>query len=88
MNVNIANYDISDHIPVVCGVLCEKTKNKVCYQRSVQDVSILNVIFLNNLNMTLRSMRLCMESCVNDNECWNKYECIFSSTVFSTLQLN
>ena len=41
--VNVVNYDISDHIPVVCDVSWEKTKYKVCYEKSVEEFSKFDV---------------------------------------------
>ena len=62
---------------IVCDVLCEKTKNKVCYQKSVQNFNTFNMgVFLNNLNMKLRSMKLSIESCVYLNKYWNEFEII------------
>ena len=48
----LITYHISDHMPVVCEVSCEKNENGVSYQKSVQDFSKFNVgVFLNDLNV-------------------------------------
>ena len=35
LNVNVVDYDISDHIPVICEIKCLKNKNVLGYQKSV-----------------------------------------------------
>ena len=70
-------------MPVVCEVSCEKNKNVVSNQKSVQDFSKFNVgVFLNDLNAKLNNMRMSITNRENVNECWNEFERVFSSTVF------
>ena len=84
LNVNVVNFDISDHMPVVCEISCVKSKKGVCYQKSVQDFSKFDVgVFLNNLNVNLEKMRLSITNFEDVNVCWSKFESVFSSTVFN-----
>ena len=34
LNVNVVDYDISDHMPVICEIKCEKSKNDCCDLKS------------------------------------------------------
>ena len=83
LSVNVANYDISDHMPVVCEVSCEKNENGVSYQKSVQDFSKFNVgVFLNDLNVNLNKMKICIQNRENVNKCWNEFERIIAQYFF------
>ena len=83
LNVNVVDYDISDHMPVICEIKCEKSKNEYCDLRSFQDFSKFEVgAFLNDLSVKLRGMNLCAENCEDVNKCWDEFESIFSGTVF------
>ena len=41
LNVNVVDYDISDHMPVIsiCEIIFQKNKSVLCCQKSVQDFS-------------------------------------------------
>ena len=83
LNVNVVNYDISDHMPVVCEIVCEMTKTKTFNQRYVQDFSTFDVgVFLNSLRMKLQNMRLYAECCEDVNKCWDEFEGIFGGVVY------
>ena len=83
LSVNVVNYDIPDHMPVVCEVSCEKNENGVSYQKSVQSFSKFNVgVFLNDLSVKLNKLKMSFINRENVNECWNEFERAFSSTVF------
>ena len=83
LNVNVVDYDISDHMPVICEIKCEKSKNELCDLKSFQDFSKFEVgAFLNDLSVKLRNMSLCVKHCEDVNKCWNEFESIFSGTVF------
>ena len=70
-------------MPVVCEIICEKTKTKTFNQKYVQDFSTFDVgVFLNSLRIKLQNMRLYAESCEDVNKCWDEFEAIFSETVF------
>ena len=59
LSVEVVNYDISDHLPVVCEILCKKKENVICYQKSVQDFSKFDVgVFLNDLNANLGKLKM------------------------------
>ena len=59
LNVGVVNYDVSDHMPVVCEIICEKTKTEAFNQKYIQDFSTFDVgVFLNSLRMKLQHMNL------------------------------
>ena len=77
------DYDISDHMPVVCKNNLEKSKMENCDLKSFQDFSKFEVVaFLNDLSVKLRNMSLCDKRCEDINKCWDEFESIFSGTVF------
>ena len=39
----MVNYDVSDHMPVVCEIICRKTETKTFNQKYVQDFSTFDV---------------------------------------------
>ena len=43
LNVNVVDYDISDHMSLICEVKCFRNGNVLCYQKSVQDFSKFDV---------------------------------------------
>ena len=83
LNVNVVDYDISDHMPVVCEIKCLMNKNELCYQKSVQDFSKFDVgVFLNDLRRNLGKLKMSITKGEDINECWNEFESVFGSTVF------
>ena len=83
LNVGVVNYNVSDHMPVVCEIVCEKPKTVTFNQKYVQDFSSFDVwVFLNSLRMKLQHMRLYAECCEGVNKCWDEFEAIFSGTVY------
>ena len=77
------DYDMFDHMPVICEIKCEKYKNEYCDLRSFQDFSKFEVgAFLNDLSMKLRNMSLCAVNCEDVNKCKDEFESIFNGTVF------
>ena len=83
LNVGVVNYDVSDHMPVVCEIICEKTKTEAFNQKYIQDFSTFDVgVFLNNLRMKLKNMSLYAECSEGVNKCWDEFEAIFSGTVY------
>ena len=70
LNVNVVDYDISDHMPVVCKNNLEKSKMENCDLKSFQDFSKFEVVaFLNDLSVKLRNMSLCDKRCEDINKC-------------------
>ena len=87
LNVGVLNYDVSDHMPVVCEIICETTKIEVFNQKYIQNFSTFDVgVFLNNLRMKMQNMSLYAEISEGVNKCWDDFEAIFSGTVYYLLQ--
>ena len=73
-----------DHLPVVCKIICEKTKTEAFNQKYIQDFSTFDVgVFLNSLRMKLQNMSLYAECSEGVNKCWDEFEAIFSRTVYN-----
>ena len=70
-------------MPVVCEIICEKTKTETFNQKHVQDFRTFDVeVFLNSPRMKLQDMRLYTECFEGMNKCWDEFEAIFSGTVY------
>ena len=82
-NVVVVNYDVSDHMPVVCEIISEKAKTEAFNQKYVQDFSTFDVgVFLNSLRMKLQNMSLYAECSEGVNKCWDEFGAVFSGTVY------
>ena len=54
----MVNYDVSDHMPVVCETVCEKIKTETFNQKYVQEFSTFDVwVFLNNFRIKVQNIR-------------------------------
>ena len=70
LNVGEVNYNVFDQMPVVCKVICKKTRTETFNQKYVQDFSTFDVgVFINSLRMELQKLRLYAECCEGVNKC-------------------
>ena len=77
------DYDISDHMPVVCEIKCEKSKDEYYILKSFQDFSKFELeAFLNDLSVNLRNMSICAKNCEDVNKWWVELNSILSGTIF------
>ena len=90
LNVNVVNYDISDHMPVVCYGLFGKTKHNMYYEKSVHNFSKFDVmVFLNYLNIQLKNRHeVVIENHKYLNYCWREFECILIVQFYTMLQVS
>ena len=77
------NYDVSDHMPVVCETVCEKIKTETFNQKYVQEFSTFDVwVFLNNFRIKVQNIRFYAKFCEDVNRCWVEFKAIFSGMVY------